>query len=129
MAFYNCNGISSSAGNGGGISSLGKIEEYGYTLSEAKDIVGFDMINNNSIYIFGITNQYIFYYSNNKIFKISYDDWSISEVTDIPMTVTDNNNTTRHIAYDKLYFCENGDLMFAYYGNTTYQIYRYIKFY
>ena len=60
MAFYNCNGISSSGGNGGGISSLGKIEEYGYTSSEAKDILSFD--NSRSIYLHGTDNKNIYIY-------------------------------------------------------------------
>ena len=61
MAFYNCNGISSSGGNGGGISSLGKIEEYGYTLSEAKDVLSFNG-SENSVHLHGIDNQHVYTY-------------------------------------------------------------------
>ena len=60
MAFYNCNGISSSSVSGGGISSLGKIEEYGYTLSEGKDVFSFD--NSHSIYLHGTDNKNVYIY-------------------------------------------------------------------
>ena len=65
MAFYNCNGISSSGGNGGGISSLGKIEEYGYTLSEAKDVFSFDA--SGSFVPISINDKYILGYNTSSV--------------------------------------------------------------
>lgn len=131
MAFYNCNGISSSGGNGGGISSLGKIEEYGYTLSEGKDV--FRLIT-DVFQIVSMNDKYILYYAYvdgaYKYFKLDRENWSATEVTDIPKTVTYGDETYSIITnFNKpIYFDIHGDMILLYAAgdsNKNCVIYRY----
>lgn len=128
MAFYNCNSISSSGVSGGGISSLGKIEEYGYTLSEAKDIFSFD--RTFTFKVVGVDNQGIFLYNNNKssFLKINYDANSLVELN-IPYNIMVDTGTGKSAysfaqQFEKVSFLSNG-CIFVYYNTSGYKIFRY----